>query len=124
MASMGVSAAFIALVFAMSANAQAPTQPTFRDEFSQHHQAMYQLMKDMTDQMGQMTEQMSQGELAPEQRQRMAERMDRMSAMMRRMSGLEARPAMTPDEWQRQMKEMRSQMDGMMRDTRMMPAAK
>jgi hypothetical protein len=123
-ASMIVSGTLLAFLFVVPTGAQSPAQPTFRDELSQHHQAMYQLMKDMTDQMGQMTDQMSHGELAPEQRQQMVERMDRMSAMMRRMSGLEARPAMQPDEWQKQMGEMRGQMDSMMRDSRMMPGAK
>ena len=85
---------------------------------------MYQMMKDMTDQMGQMTEQMSRGELTPEQRKQMTDRMGLMSTMMRRMSGLAGRPAMKDTEWQKQMDQMRKQMDMMMRAPRMAPGVK
>jgi hypothetical protein len=82
---------------------------------------MYQLMKDMTGEMTKMTEQMSQGALTPEQRKKMAQRMAVMSTMMRRMSGLEVRPAMKDADWQKQMDQMRRQMDEMMRDPKMAP---
>lgn len=52
----------------------------------------------------------------------MAERMAVMSTMMRRMSSLEARPAMKPTEWQKQMDQMRKQMDEMMRNSLMRPS--
>lgn len=79
------------------------------------------MMKDMTGEMGKMTEQMSQGALTPEQRKQMAQRMAVMSTMMRRMSGLEARPAMKDADRQKQMNQMRRQMDEMMRDSTMPP---
>jgi hypothetical protein len=104
--------------------AQSPLGATTQDVTSQHHQRIYQMMKDMTQEMGAMTEQMSRGELTPEQRAQMGRRMGLMSTMMRRMSGLEARPAMKEAEWQKQMNQMRKQMDEMMRDSSMKPGAK
>ncbi len=122
--SMTAIVVFLAMVFVVPARAQPSAGPTWQDSVSQHHRMIYQMMKDMNDQMGQMTEQMSRGELTPEQRKQMADRMGLMSTLMRRMSGLEARPAMKPAEWQRQMDGMRKQMDGMMRDSPMTPSAK
>jgi len=84
----------------------------------------YQLMNDMAQEMTRMTEQMAKGELSPELRKQMAGRMALMSTMMQRMSGLASRPAMREPEWQKQMGGMRKQMDGMMRDSTMMPGAK
>ena len=104
------------------ASAQTSTGPTWQDTTSQHHRMQYQMMKDMTQEMTRMTEQMLQGELAPKQRNQMAGRMVFMSTMMRRMSGLAARPAMREPEWQKQMGQMRKQMDEMMGSTRMAPA--
>ena len=112
------------IFFVTPASAQTSTGPTWQDGVSQHHRMQYQMMKDMTDQMGQMIEQMSRGDLSPEQRKKMADRMGLMSTMMRRMSGLASRPAMKPVEWQNKMDEMRKQMDGMMRDSNMMPDSK
>lgn len=94
------------------------------DQVSQHHQLQYQMMKDMTDQMGQMTEQMSRGNLSPEESQKMGEQMGRMAKMMRFMSGLAARPAHTHAQLQKQMDQMRAQMDEMTRNSRMAPGAK
>jgi hypothetical protein len=74
--------------------------------------------------MTQMTEQMSRGDLPQDQRQQMTERMGRMGMMMRRMSGLGARPAMKEPERQKQMGEMRKQMDGMIRDMGIAPGTK
>src|SRR3990170_4599829 len=104
------------------ANAQSPTGATTQDVTSQHHQKMYQMMKDMTGEMSKMTEQMSQGALTPNQRKQMAQRMTFMSTMMRRMSGLAGRPAMKGTDWQKQMDQMRKQMDDMMGNARMAPA--
>ncbi len=83
---------------------------------SEHHQAMYDLMKDMSQEMSRMTEDMSHGPLAPAQQKQMAQRMKRMSALMQRMSGLQAKPAMKEPEMQKQLTQMRKQMDDMMRD--------
>lgn len=44
--------------------------------------------------------------------------------MMRRLSGLEARPAITQADLQKEMDDMRKQMDEMSHDSKMMPAAK
>lgn len=95
------------------ANAQPATGPTFRDTTSQHHQMLNQMMTDMTQQMTAMTEAMSRGELTPEQNKQMAERMAVMANVMRRMSGLGARPHMKEADWQKQMDQMRKQMDDM-----------
>jgi hypothetical protein len=111
----------LGIFVAAPAMAQSSTGPYWGGDVSEHHRMQYQMMKDMTDQMGQMTEQMSRGELTPEQRKQMADRMGLMSTMMRLMSGLGSRPAMKPSEWQKSMDDMRKQMDGMMRDTKIMP---
>lgn len=107
---------------AMPASPQSSSGPTSQDGISQHHRMQYQMMKDMTQEMTRMTEQMSKSELTPEQRKQMAGRMALMSTMMQRMSGLAARPAMREPEWQKQMGEMRKQMDGMMSNPQMAPA--
>ena len=75
---------------------------------------IYQMMKDMTQEMGKMTDQMSQGPLPPEQQKQMAQRMTFMSTMMRRLSGLEARPAIKHANLEKQLDQMRKQMDEMM----------
>jgi len=106
------------------ASAQSPTGATTQDATSQHHQRIYQMMKDMTEEMSKMTEQMSRGGLTAEQQKQIAQRMGFMSTMMRRMSALQARPAMNDAEWQKQMDRMRKQMDEMMRNPQMPPGVK
>ena len=99
--------------------AQTPAVTAQQSTMNPHHQRIDDMMKDMTQAMVKMTEQMSHRPLSPEQTKRMALQMERMSKMMRMMSGLESRPAMKNPESQRQMSQMRKQMDEMMRD---MPA--
>lgn len=101
---------------------QSPSGPTWQDDVSQHHQMQYRMKNDMTQEMARMTEQMSQDALTPVQREQMAGGMATMSTMMQRMSGLAARPAIREPAWQKQMGEMRKQMDQMMGDARMRPA--
>ena len=72
----------------------------------------------MTGEMSKMTEQMSPGVLTPEQSKQMAQHMTSMSVMMRRMSGLASRPAMKNADQQKQMDQMRKQMDEMMRGSK------
>ena len=98
----------------------APQQP----DVSWHHQMLYRIMKDMTQEMGRMAEQMSRSDLTAGEREHIARRMQRMATMMERMSGLAARPAMADPQSQKQMEEMRKQMDEMVRDPRMTPASK
>ena len=121
-----ITAIVVCLGVFVSAPASTQSTPgaTLQDATSQHHQRMYQMMKDMTGEMSKMTEQMSPGALTPEQSKQMAQRMTFMSTMMRRMSWLEGRPAMKEVEWQKQMGQMRKQMDEMMRNSKMMPGAK
>jgi hypothetical protein len=108
-------------MFAVPASAQGSTAPTWQDTANAHHQQIYQMMKDMTEEMSRMTEQMGDAKLGPAQRVQLARRMARMSVMMRRLSGLAARPALKEPEWQRRMGQMRRQMDEMTRDSRMGP---
>lgn len=82
------------------------------------------MMKDMTQEMSRMTDQMSQGALTPDQQKQMAKRMEFMSAMMRRLSGLEARPAIKHGEMDKQLDQMRKQMDDMMSNSKMAPGAR
>ena len=102
----------MAILVAAPALAQAPATPGPQTAVP-HHERIYQMMKDMTEQMGQMSDQMARGPLSLEQRKEMSRRMVRMSTMMRRLSGLEAGPALKENEWQRQMGQMRKQMDEM-----------
>jgi hypothetical protein len=116
-----VIVASVAILAVAPASAQISANPIWQDTPHQYHQWLSQIMKNMTDQMGRMTEQMSPGDLTPDQRQQMAQRMGRMSMMMRRISGLVARPALKEADWQKQMNQMRKQMDEMLRDSRMTP---
>ena len=104
------------MLTAASANAQSPAGSTFQDQgrIDPHHLRIYQMMKDMTQEMTKMTEQMAQGALTPDQQKQMAQRMQFMSTMMHRLSGLEARPAIKHGELDKQLDQMRKQMDEMM----------
>ena len=104
------------MLSAASANAQSPAGSTFQDQgrIDPHHLRIYQMMKDMTQEMTKMTEQMAQGALTPDQQKQMAQRMQFMSTMMHRLSGLEARPAIKHGELDKQLDQMRKQMDEMM----------
>jgi hypothetical protein len=108
------------------ANAQSPVGSTFQDQgqTDPHHLRIYQMMKDMTQEMGKMTEQMAQGALTPDQQKQMAKRMEFMSTMMHRLSGLEARPAIKHGDMDKQLDQMRKQMDEMRGDTKMGPRAR
>ena len=113
----------LGLFAAVPANAQSSTAPTWNDAVSQHHQLQYQMMNEMTQEMGRMTERMSQGQLNPEENNEMAERMTRMAKMMHFMSGLEARPAHDHAQLQKQMDQMRAQMNEMKGNSRVTPGA-
>ena len=116
--------ASLGLLLAVSAMAQTAPPASKHDGMSAHHQKMFQMMKDMTEEMTVMSEQMSQGDITSDQRKKMFLRMDVMSGMMHRMSGVEAAPAMSDPERKKQMDEMRKQMDEMMRTSPMKPATK
>ena len=82
------------------------------------------MMKDMTQEMTRMTEQMAQVALTPDQQKQMAQRMQFMSTMMHRLSGFEARPAIKHGDMEKQMDQMRKQMDEMIGNPKMAPGAK
>jgi len=117
---LGILAAFF------SVRAQSPVGSTFQDQgqLDPHHLRIYQMMKDMTQEMTKMTEQMAQGALKPDQQKQMAKRMEFMSTMMHRLSGLEARPAIKHGNMEKQMDQMRKQMDEMTGNPKMAPGAK
>jgi hypothetical protein len=117
-ASMTAIAVCLAILAVPPANAQSPLGSTFQDQnpTEPHHFRIYQMMKDMTQEMTKMTEQMSQGALTPDQQKQMAIRMQSMSAIMHRLSGLEARPAIKHGDMDKQLDQMQKQMDQMMRD--------
>ncbi|HZQ14098.1 MAG TPA: hypothetical protein VFB31_14935 [Pseudolabrys sp.] len=94
------------------------------DDVSRHHQLQYQMMKDMTAAMSRMTEQMSRGDLTTEENKKMGDQMGRMAKMMRFMSGLASRPAHSHAQLQKQMDQMRRQMDEMKVNSQMAPGAK
>lgn len=99
---------------ALSVSARAQQAPEAASgPASRHHEALYEVMQDMTREMRRMTEQMAQGEVPAEQRNGMAQRMERMSSTMQRMSGLLARPAMNEPGFRAQMEQMRKQMNEM-----------
>ena len=128
---LAVTMMFLAtsFVFGQSKDGQAIRQGSVtgaarQSGVSEHHQIIADMMKDMSQEMSKMAEQMSRGELTPEQRKHLGQRMEIMSKMMHRMSGLESRPAMKEPEMQQQLKQMRRQMDEMMRDPSMKSPAK
>lgn len=123
-ASMMAVVVCLGVLLIAPATGQSTTSATTQDSANQHHQRLYQMMKDMNQEMGGMTEKMSRGGLTPEQGEQMGRDMAQMSTMMRRMSGLAAKPAMREADYQEQMDQMRKQMDEMMRDSSMKPAAK
>ena len=120
-----VSTSAIVVFFAMLAIVPAGAQPTQdKPSVSEHHQAQFQMMKDMSQEMSKMTDEMSRGGLTSEQNKKMAKRMEGMSTMMRRMTSFFSRPAMKEPEMQKQMAQMRKQMDSMMHDQSMPPKTK
>ena len=110
----------------LQANAQAPVGSTFqdKDQTDPHHLRIYQMMKDMTQEMTKMMEQMAQGAPTSNQQRQMAKRMEFMSTMMHRLSGLEARPATKHGELDKQLDQMRKQMDEMMGNPKTAPGAR
>ena len=76
-------------------------------------------MRDMSQEMAKMAEEMSHGTLSPEQDKLMTKKMKWMSTVMQRMTGLNARHAMKEPEQERQMNQMRKEMDAMMREPSM-----
>ena len=82
------------------------------------------MMKDMTQEMTKMMEQMAQGAPTSNQQRQMAKRMEFMSTMMHRLSGLEARPATKHGELDKQLDQMRKQMDEMMGNPKTAPGAR
>ena len=81
------------------------------------------MMKDMTHEMTIMTEQMEQGALTPDQQKQMAQRMQFMSTMMHRLSRPEARPAIKHG-MEKQLDQMRKEMDEMIGNPKIAPGAK
>jgi hypothetical protein len=122
--SLTAMVACIGVLLATTAMAQSPPSPTTQGGMSMHHQMMYKMMGDMSQQMTGMANQMSKGELTPDQHKQMAQMMEKMSGMMHRMSGAEAMPAMNDPEQKKQMDEMRKQMDEMMSTSPMTPGTK
>ena len=78
-------------------------------------QQMSGMMHDMCDQAVSMSGQMAHGNLSAAQQKQMAERMRTMGTMMDQMSGMMGKGMMMDDGQQKQMGEMRMQMDNMMK---------
>ena len=68
MTSIAVVAASLGVLRAATAMAQSSSPATTQDGVSVHHQRLYKVMNDMTQEMSGMTEQMWRGALAPDQR--------------------------------------------------------
>jgi hypothetical protein len=114
----------LGIFVAVPAMAQSSIAPSGQNDTNVHHLRVYQMMKDMTQEMNKMTDQMSQGPLTPDQQKQMAQRMAFMSAMMRRLSGLESRPAIKHANMQKQLDQMQKQMDEMTANSKIGPKAK
>lgn len=106
---VGLSALSVPFVLA-----QTPARPD-GSSASINHRQQYILMRDMSQEMAKMAEEMSHGTLSPEQDKLMTKKMKWMSTVMQRMTGLNARHAMKEPEQERQMNQMRKEMDAMMR---------
>jgi len=123
--SFAAIAVCIGVFASMPASAQSSTAAYWGgDEVSQHHEMQYRMMNEMTREMAAMTERMSRGELTLEERKKMSNQMSRLAKMMRFMSGLAARPAHNHAQLQKQMDQMRAQMNDMTGNSRMVPSAR
>jgi hypothetical protein len=124
-----LAAVCLSVLLGVPAIAQSPVGPTVQDnEPNEHHRRIYRLMEDLTLEMSVMAQQMVHdelhGDLSPEQRQRMVERMAVMSRMMTRLSGLDAKPAISHGNLQKQIDQMRKQFGEMKSAPSMKPAAR
>ena len=113
--SMSALIVCLSVLLVPCSSAQTPAVPD-SSAASIHHQRLYILMRDMSQEMGKMAEEMSHGALTPEQDKLMTERMKWMSTAMHRMTGFNAKYAMKEPEQDRQMTQMRKEMDSMMRE--------
>jgi len=75
------------------------------------------MMHDMGDHMMSMSGQMSHGNMNASQQKQMSERMRNMATMMDHMSGMMGKGMMMDQDMQKQMGEMRMQMDSMMKES-------
>jgi len=115
----GLGLLVIGLALAVPAGAQ--TGDMMGGPQGQGMQQMSGMMHDMGDQAVSMSGQMSQGKLNTAQQKQMAERMRKMATMMDQMSGMMGNGMMMDAGQQKQMGDMRMQMDNMMKET---PAGK
>jgi len=79
-------------------------------------QQMSEMLRDMSGQMGEMFKTMSRGNLTQAQQKQMADRMRTMSGMMQNLSVMAGGGMMLDDEHQKQMQDMRKQMNQMMKE--------
>ncbi|HSD53985.1 MAG TPA: hypothetical protein VLC47_07450 [Burkholderiales bacterium] len=83
-------------------------------ELRRHHD-MQPLMDDMAAQLAKMRDRMAKGDMTPAAEREMAAQMQELSALMRRMAGLIDRPTMQTPERERQLAELRGQLDALNR---------
>jgi hypothetical protein len=81
-------------------------------ELRRHHD-MQPLMDEMAAQLVRMRDQMAKGDMTPAAEREMAAQMQELSGLMRRMAGLIDRPTMQSPERERQLAEMRRQLDAL-----------
>lgn len=115
----GLGLLVIGLALAVPAGAQ--TGNMMGDPQGQGMQQMSGMMHDMSGQMMSMSGDMSKGGMSAAQQKQMAERMRNLATMMDQMSGMTGKGMMMDAGQQKQMGDMRMQMDNMMKET---PAGK
>ena len=98
-----------------------------KSQMLNRYQKIAEMMRDMTQEMTRMHVEMAKGDVTADMQKQMSQRLKQMSKMMRRMSGLYDRPAMKgkdDSEMNRQMEELRKQMDAMRAGTPTAPTKK
>ena len=98
-----------------------------KSQMLNRYQKIAEMMRDMSQEMTRMQEEMAKGDVTVAMHKQMSQRLKQMSMIMRRMSGLYDRPGMKgkdDPEMNRQMEEIRKQMDAMRAGAPTAPAKK
>ncbi len=103
-----------ALVFTMPVGAQMGGGMMGDTKSDAGMNQMSGMMHDMADHMMSMSGDMSKGNMTTDQQKMMSERMGKFATMMDHMSNIMGKGMMMDDSQQKQMGEMRMQMDNMM----------
>lgn len=114
LALLGMASAYAQTGGPKGAEAGASSSVWGRETGGPGAQTMGGMMKDMAEQMKAMAGHMSQGELSATEQKQAADRLRTMAQMLDRMSGMAGKGMTTDADMNKQMNQMRKQMDDMM----------